>query len=205
MPIHKSLEIWSTQTLCDLGIIFSITSFILYLSRPYFERILNRLTLRVAADLWWLIYIVIRDGLLLISFLFGFLTLNLDLMADIKIGLPFVPIATIFSALALNSKLYKNAEDINKSYRTTAVLVTLAAFFNTIGYVFVMEAPGREYNAAKTTFWQLMKSWRSNTNPNLSEITFYLSFSAIAAIAIIAIIKAFSLLSASINTTKKNV
>lgn len=205
MPLHKSLEIWSTQTICDLGIIFSITSFILFISRPYFERILNRLTLRVAADLWWLVYIVLRDGLLLISFLFGFLTLNLDLMADIKIGLPFVPFGTVFIAIGLYSKLFKNAEDLNKNYKWTTLFVTIAAFLNTLGYVFVMEAPGDEYAAAQTKFWQLMKSWRSNLNPTLSEITFYLSFSALVIIALVAVAKAFVLLNASIKNTEKNV
>lgn len=91
MSTAKALEIWTAQSLCDIGILLSILSFCLHIGRPYFERILGRFTLRVAADLWWVVYIALRDGSLFLALLFGLLNLNMDLMADIKIGLPFVP------------------------------------------------------------------------------------------------------------------
>ena len=47
MPNVKTLEIWTAQTLCDVGILLSIVSLLLHLGRPNFERILGRLTLRV--------------------------------------------------------------------------------------------------------------------------------------------------------------
>ena len=108
MPAYKSLELWTAQTLCDIGILLSIISFLFHIGRPYFERITGRLTLRVAADIWWLVYIVLRDGTLLFAVLFGFLNLNLDLMADIKIGLPFVPFGTVALSAAFLFKIFKN-------------------------------------------------------------------------------------------------
>lgn len=62
MTTAKALEIWTAQTLCDIGILLSIVSFCLHIGRPYFERILSRFTLRVAADLWWIVYVCLRDG-----------------------------------------------------------------------------------------------------------------------------------------------
>ncbi len=105
-PYYKALEVWTAQTLCDVGILLSILSFILYLARPYFERVLRSLTLRVAADLWWVAYLVLRDGSLLVASLFGILYLNLDLMADIKVGLPFVPLGTAVMGAALVVKVF---------------------------------------------------------------------------------------------------
>ncbi len=193
MSTAKALEIWTAQTLCDIGILLSIISFCLHIGRPYFERILSRFTLRVAADLWWIVYVALRDGSLFIALLFGILNLNMDLMADIKIGLPFVPLGTVFLAAALVWKVFRNTEDINHAFRITTWLVSIGALLNTLGYVLVMEAPGEEYAAAKTGFWQTMVSWRSNANPGLAAATFYFAFSALACLAGAAFVMAIRL------------
>ncbi len=193
MTTLKSLEIWSVQTLCDIGILFSIISFLLHIGRPYFERILGRLTLRAAADLWWVGYVVLRDGFLLGAMLLGFWHLNLDIMADIKVGLPFVPLGTIALAAALLVKTIRNAEDINASYRLSTYLVALGAVLNTFGYVFVMESPGEEYTVSKTAFWQTLYSWRSDVNPGLSTVVFYITFPMLCVIVIIAFVRAMRL------------
>lgn len=176
MNTYKALEIWTAQTLLDLGILFSIISALLHIGRPYFERILSRMTLRVAADLWWLIYIILRDGLLFFAVLFIFLNVNLDLMADIKIGLPFVPLGMIILIISLIIKVFRNTEDYNKLSKINNYIITFGAFLNFLGYVLVMEAPGDEYAAAKQPFWQTMKSLRSNLNPELSTVVFYITF-----------------------------
>lgn len=193
MDTFKALEIWTAQTLCDVGILSSVISFLLHIGRPYFERILSRFTLRVAADLWWMMYVVLRDGSLFFAVLFGFLNLNLDLMADIKIGLPFVPFGTVALAAALVVKVFRNTEDINKSFRFATYLVVIGGLLNIVGYVFVMEGPGSEYAIAQSVFWQTLHSWRSNKNPELSVMTFYFSFLMISVIGVVAIVKAVSL------------
>ncbi len=193
MSTSKALEIWTAQTLCDVGILLSVISFLLHIGRPYFERILARFTLRVAADLWWLLYITLRDGSVFVAFLFGFLNLNLDLMADIKVGLPFVPLRTVALAGALLLKVFGNAEDTNRTFRLSTYLVALGAFLNVVGYALVMEAPGEEYAAAKSVFWQTMHSWRSNENPQLATITFYVTFSMLLGLAAVAVSKAMRL------------
>jgi hypothetical protein len=183
----KALEVWTAQSLCDIGILLSIVSFLLHLGRPYFERILGRLTLRVAADLWWLAYVVLRDGSLFIAVVCGLFYLNLDLMADIKIGLPFVPLGTVALAAALLVKVFRNAEDLNKSFRLSLYLVGIGALLNTAGYVLVMEAPGDEYEAAKTAFWTTMVGWRSNSNPALATWTFYITAALLSVLGIVAV------------------
>ena len=189
----KALEIWTAQTLCDIGILLSVIAFLLHIGRPYFERILGRFTLRVAADLWWVVYILLRDGTLVFATLFGFWNLNLDLMADIKVGLPFVPLGTVALAAALLVKVFRNAEDVNRSMRLSTWLVTLGAVLNTVGYVFVMEGPSEEYAASKTVFWQTLQSWRSNENPELATITFYVTFFLLTVLVTIAVVRALQL------------
>lgn len=86
---------------------------------------------------------------------------------------------------------------MNYAYRVTTWLVAVGALLNTLGYVLVMEAPGEEYAAAKTAFWKTMVSWRSNANPQLSAVTFYLCFSALACLAGVAFVMALRLYSRS--------
>lgn len=147
-PTYKALEIWTAQTLLDVGILLSVVSALLHIGRPYFERILSRMTLRVAADLWWIVYIILRDGLLFFSVLFIFLNMNLDLMADIKVGLPFVPFGMILLIIALLIKVFRNREDMNKSSVINNYIVSIGTLLNLIGYVLAMESPGNEYTAA---------------------------------------------------------
>ncbi|HVB97841.1 MAG TPA: hypothetical protein VNJ12_00715 [Candidatus Dormibacteraeota bacterium] len=193
MTTLKSLEIWSLQTLLDIGILFSILSFLLHIGRPYFERILGRFTLRAAADFWWVAYIALRDGFLLAAVILGFLPMNLDIMADIKVGLPFVPLGTIALAAALLVKTMRNAEDVNASYRLSTYLVGLGAILNTFGFVFVMEGPGDEYAASKSAFWQTLYSWRSNHNHGLATVVFYSAFPILCAIVLAAFVRAVRL------------
>ncbi len=190
----KALEIWTAQTICDVGILLSIISFLLHLGRPYFERILGRLTLRVAADLWWLAYVALRDASLFAAMLFGFWCLNLDLMADIKIAVPFVPLGTVALAVALMMKVFGNAEDVNRRFRTVTLWVMAGATLNAIGYVLIMEAPGDEYAAAKQAFWLTMRSLRSNKNPELATVSFYVSAALLLVVGVIATVRAFRLL-----------
>ncbi len=199
MTTVKALEVWTAQTICDLGILLSVVSVLLHAGRPYFERILGRMTLRVAADLWWVMYVVLRDGTLFLALLFGLWHLNLDLMADIKIGLPFVPLGTVALAIALVIKVFGNTEEPNRAYRISTLFIALGAALNTAGYVFVMEGPGSEYVAARTAFWQTMVSWRSNANPSLATVTFYLTGVMLLLVGAVVAFKALALMRATAN------
>ncbi len=201
----KALEVWTAQTVCDLGILLSIVSFLLHIGRPYFDRILSRFSLRVAADIWWIVYIVLRDGTLFFALLFGLSHLNLDIMSDIKVGLPFVPFGTVSLAGALLFKVFRNTEDINTSFRRATYLVSLGAFLNTIGYVLVMEGAGEEYSAATTWFWKWMESLRSDENPQLATITFYLSWFVLVCFAAAATLKVMRLYRSVAGGEDKNV
>lgn len=59
-------------------------------------------------------------------------------------------------------------------------LVAIGLVLNTIGCVFVMEAPGEEYNLGRMAFWQSLRSLRSNANPNLSLWTFYIAIAPLS-------------------------
>ncbi len=194
MSIAKDLEVWTAQTLCDTGILLSVIAWALHLGRPYFERILGRFTLRVASDLWWMLYVLVRDGALFGAAILGFLTLNLDLMADIKIGLPFVPLGTLALFAALLTKVFRNTEDVNRAHLRMFQFVGLGALLNGIGYVLVMESPGSEYAASRMAAWAFLDSLRSNKNPALATWTFYGAMGALVILGVWASLQSARLL-----------
>src|SRR3972149_4050386 len=91
------------------------------------------------------------------------------------------------------SSVFRNTEDVNRSFRISTFWVSLGALLNTIGYVLVMEAPGDEYTVAKTAFWQIMHSLRSNNNPELATVTFYTAAIMLAGVGVFAVVKSMKL------------
>ena len=56
----------------DVGILLFDRLVFLHIGWSYCECILSRLTLRVAADVWRILYRVFRDGILFLAVLLGF-------------------------------------------------------------------------------------------------------------------------------------
>ena len=193
MSTSNALEIWTSQTLCNAGIFLSIFSFLLHIGWPYFERVSGSFSVRVAADLWRMVYVSFRDGSLLFAVLLGLFGLNLDVMTDIKMGLPFVPLGTVALSAALVVKAFPKTNDQTRSLRISTYWVICGALLNMIGYVLVMEAPGAEYDVAGNAFWKMMRSCCSRENPELATITFYATFLTLISIGGFAVVKAIRL------------
>jgi hypothetical protein len=111
-------------------------------------------------------------------------------MADIKMAIPFVPIATILFVVALFLRLfYGGHQPSNPNYMRSVWIMFLANIINIIGYTFVMEAPGTEYlEDHPSTFWTFINTHlKSNANPyglELSQVTFYICFSILIIVLI---------------------
>jgi hypothetical protein len=193
MSTFNALEIWTSQSLCDAGIFLSVFSFLLHIGWPYFERMPGSFSVRVAADLWRMVYVAFRDGSLLFAVLLGLFSLNLDVMADIKMGLPFVPLGTVALSVALVVKAFHKTKDQTRYLRISTYWVICGALLNMIGYVLVMGAPGAEYGDARNTFWIMMRSCCSRENPDLAAITFYATFLTLISIGGFAVVKAIRL------------
>ncbi len=180
--IEKALEIWTLQNLVNFSILLGILAFGLSLIRQYYRAIEQNLTLRVSIEIWNAFAILIVDILLVIVVLIGFIVLNPDIMADIKIALPFYPVATILFAIALFLRLFHEGHKVSHPNFMKAVWIMFVANgMNIIGFVFVMEAPAGEYLANHPSlFWTFLKTHlRSNAQPHgleFAQLTFYICF-----------------------------
>jgi hypothetical protein len=108
--------------------------------------------------------------------------LNPDIMADIKMAVPFYPITSILFCLALILRLFHGGhEPGSKTFLRAIYLMFIANVINIVGFTFVAEAPSGEYLAGHpSAFWDFIKDHlRSNADPAglvLSQVTFYICF-----------------------------
>ena len=180
--IEKALEVWGLQNLLNISIMFGIIAFGLSIIQQYYKSLEKYFTLRVTIEIWKTLTILLVDLLLIIVVVVGYLILNPDIMADIKIAIPFVPIAVILFAIALILRLFHSGHNItNPNFIRSVWFMFAANLINIIGFTIVMEAPSKAYLANHpSAFWMFIKTHlRSNADPyglELSQLTFYICF-----------------------------
>ncbi|MEI6167979.1 MAG: hypothetical protein WCS52_12375 [bacterium] len=172
--IHKGLEVWSLQSVSDLAIMLSFVILALVAGRSYLDSIRRRLTLRLAAEAWETGTDVLIDLLLGFVTLVGVFIINPDIMADIKIGVPWVPLAMVLMAVALVLRVFHGGRIAGSpAWWSVLGLLVVACAANWFGFTFVMEAAGDEYlKGHADSFWPMLKSMRSDLNPDLAMVTF---------------------------------
>jgi hypothetical protein len=117
----------------------------LHFGRPYILRFLRTLTLRFGGDVWWLSYVLIRDGLLFVTLGLSmiFFMPNLYLTGD---GLPITaPLAVVVLFWALAVKLVRDADDDPAAFRLVSVLLVIASVLYIVPQVYGMEAADQAY------------------------------------------------------------
>jgi hypothetical protein len=155
----------------------------LHFARPYIVRYLQGLTLRFGGDVWWLSYILIRDGLLVVTFALSavFLFPNIYLSADL--GVPITaPIAALVLFWALLAKLTGDSDDDPRSFRIVSVLLVVASMLYIIPQVYGVEAGDQvdTLNSFSTALGGIPAALVSGSNPDVSYPILNLSLAGFA-------------------------
>jgi hypothetical protein len=177
--ISKGLEVWTLQSSLNMSIGLGFVVMALVIAQAYYRSLRKQLTLRVSVELWDIFTVIAPDIVLAVVVLTGFLMLNPDIMADIKIALPFIPVATLLFAAALVIRLFHNGHSVDSSnFKYSLWLIFFANLLNIIGYSLVMEAPSGEYLALHPSpFWSWVKTTlKSNSNLEFSQTLFFICF-----------------------------
>ncbi|MFQ5721132.1 MAG: hypothetical protein ACE5GI_01400 [Candidatus Aminicenantales bacterium] len=180
--IEKALEVWTLQNLLNFSIMLGMLALGLAIVQKYYLSIAKFLTLRVSLELWNALTILLIDILLVVIMIVGYLVLNPDIMADIKMAVPFVPVAVILFTIALFLRLFHGGhQQQSPNFIRSIWLMFGANIINIIGFSLIMKAPSGEYlETHPSLFWTFIKTHlRSNANPHgleLSQITFYVCF-----------------------------
>jgi hypothetical protein len=188
--ITKALEVWTLQSLLNVSIICGILATGLALMQDYWRALEKRLSLRVSIEIWQVFTVMIVDFLLVVAVVIGYMLLNSDIMADVKMAVPFGPVATILFAAAVVLRLFYGGHDAASPNHARALYLMLAAnLVNVVGFTFVIEAASDEYLAIHpSAAWEYIKThFRSNVSPHgleLAQITFWICFPILAAVCL---------------------
>ncbi|HLX34856.1 MAG TPA: hypothetical protein VKR30_06375 [Candidatus Limnocylindrales bacterium] len=105
----------------------------LHIARPYMVANLHKFTLRLGADLWWILYVGLRDILTLQLFLGGFIFFYPDVVA--AQDLPITGgLAAVCAFAVMLIKLTRPADEA-RWYRYQAILLAVGATLYVVPYI----------------------------------------------------------------------
>lgn len=143
----------------------------LHFARPYIVRYLQGLTLRFGGDVWWLSYILIRDGLLVVTFALSAMFLFPNVYMSTDLGVPITaPLAALVLFWALLAKLTGDSDDDPRTFRIVSVLLVIASMLYIIPQIYGVEAGGEtdSLNSISTSIGGIPAALVSGSNPSLS-------------------------------------
>ena len=121
-----------------LPILWAFTLMV-HFARPYVVRFLQSLTLRFGGDAVWLSYILMRDGLMLITLALSMIFLMPNLY--IGLGLPITaPLATVGLFAALVVKLTRDADDDPIAWRWVSIILVVSSVLYIVPQIYGLEA-----------------------------------------------------------------
>ncbi len=139
--MNAGLEQFLEGTLAAMLPIIWLALLGLELGRPYIMQMIERFTLRLGADLLWLIYIALRDFLILSGVVMSFMFLFPDVVTADSLPLTGgLAAACLFGVLLV--KLMGDPDHNLRQYRIVLGLEALGALLYFVAYVF-----GVQFNA----------------------------------------------------------
>jgi hypothetical protein len=148
----------------------------LHLGRPYVLRTLRRCGLRLGADIWWMSYLLIRDGLMLITFGLSWFYFEPNIVANT--ALPITgSLAALFLLLSLAVKLSRRVDDDANAYRLSTLFLVIGATLYYGPLVFAVEATSQGYLSG------FGAAFTSNSNPTTALVLMWISLAGVALVA----------------------
>lgn len=154
----------------------------LHLGRPYILDMIDRFTLRLGADLLWLIYIALRDILIISGVIMSFMFLFPDVVSTDQLPLTGGFAAVMLFAVLL-IKLMGDPDHSLRDFRLVTWLLGIGALFYFVPYLF-----GVMFNQVATGQLLTISNFLvSNTNANLAVALGYITTALFAIMGAIAV------------------
>jgi len=142
---------WLVITVANFMPTLWALTLIFHFGRPYIMRVLRTLSLRFGADVWWLSYVLIRDAVMLIAFAIATLSLLPGLFIATTFPV-FAPLSALTFFWALTLKLFGDADDDPRTFRTLSLLLVTGATLYFVPLFFGVQAIEQEYMAGLAEF-----------------------------------------------------
>lgn len=156
----------------------------LHLARPYMVRTTRKFSLRLGADIWWLVYVGLRDVLMVIVAIMSFMYLYPDV-----VNVDALPIggslatAALFGVLLI--KLVTDADDDPRAFQLTSALLAAGA-----GLYLVPTVLGVQLSAAGwgNAWNNVARALTTNTDTTVATVLCWVSIALIAAMGLVALV-----------------
>jgi len=181
--MNAGLEQFLEGTLAALLPVIWLAIFGLELGRPYVMQMIERFTLRLGADLLWLIYIALRDFLILSGVVMSFMFLFPDVVTADSLPLTGgLAAACLFAVLLV--KLMGDPDHNLREYRIVLGLEALGALLYFIAYIF-----GVQFSSVAPGSLGSISNWLvSGTNNQWAVGLAYVSIALFAIMGAIAVV-----------------
>jgi hypothetical protein len=157
----------------------------LQLGRPYILDMIDRFTLRLGADLLWLIYVALRDLMIVSGVVMSFMFFFPDVVTGTNLPITGgLAAATLFAILLI--KLMGDPDHDPRLFKITTWLLGLGALFYFVPYILGVQAAG----IATGQLADISNAMVSATNPNWALAFAYISIALLAIMGAIAAIYA---------------
>ncbi|MDE1860140.1 MAG: hypothetical protein KGH72_00295 [Candidatus Micrarchaeota archaeon] len=175
---------YTENTIAVLLTLLTILAVSIQIARGYFLRILRKFTLRLAADIWWLLFVILRDASIFLIVFLGFELFYPGIYEDFPIAVPFELLAVNVFAAALVLLLLKDTDEEPIYNTIITVLVVIGAGLYIMGTVFVTESavvltnpvPATVSTSTSNIWGYFNQNFDSQNNPTLAMYSFYICF-----------------------------
>jgi hypothetical protein len=153
----------------------------LHLGRPYILDMIDRFTLRLGADLLWLVYVALRDLLIISGVIMSFMFLFPDVLISDQLPLTGGLAAVCLFAVLL-VKLMGDPDHNLRDFRTTTFLLGLGALFYFVPYM-----AGVQANLVTTDWMKAISDFLvTSSNPTWAVGIGYVSIALLALLGALA-------------------
>ena len=166
---------WLVATLVAFLPVLWTMTLVLHLGRPYVLRTLSRLGLRLGADVWWMSYLLMRDGLMIVTFGLSWIFFLPNLVTTLAFPITGSLAATCLLA-SLAVKLTRRVDDDINAYRLATAFLVLGATLYYGPLVFAVE------NTSQVHFANIGHALTSNAQPTLALTFTWISLVAASGI-----------------------
>lgn len=154
----------------------------LHLGRPYILDMIDRFTLRLGADLLWLVYVALRDLAIVSGVVMSFMFFFPDVVVGDQLPLTGgLAAAALFGVLLI--KLMGDPDHDPRAFRLVTYLLGLGALFYFVPYILGVQA-----NAiVADSFTNISNFLVTSSNPNWAVALAYASVALLAIMGAIAV------------------
>jgi hypothetical protein len=142
---------WVVSTIAALLPSMWALTVIFHLARPYMLRTVRKLSLRFGADVWWLSYVLVRDGVMLTTFALSLVFLFPNLLATIALPLT-APLAGFLLFVSLYVKLLYDSDDDFRAYQVSTAFLFVGGALYLIPQIFAIEATSQSWLSGVANF-----------------------------------------------------